>query len=80
MNLLFINLGKTELAAVLLFVLATVFYAVFRVLKNEQGLTKILWVLLCLFIPPLSLIYILYDTVVVRKKRDEFKPTRQGAL
>lgn len=79
MNLLFINLGKTELAAVLLFVLATVFYAVFRVLKNDQ-LTKILWVLLCLFIPLLSLIYILYDTVVVRKKRDEFKPTRQGTL
>ncbi len=78
MNLLFINLGKIELTVILLLQLTLVVYAVFRVFNNEQGLAKILWVVICVFIPPLSIIYILYDVVASRKKRGEVDSASRG--
>lgn len=67
MDLLFINLGKIELAVIVLLQLAIVIYAIFRVLSKEKGLAKILWVIACVAIPLVAVIYVLHDLITTRK-------------
>ncbi|HYK75364.1 MAG TPA: hypothetical protein VEV16_00170 [Daejeonella sp.] len=57
--MLFVNLSQNSIIVLAIITIITVFWAIYEIMRYERGLAQILWLLSAIFIPPLSVVYIL---------------------